>query len=274
MKNTLPTIAEEGSQVEHTPSYLKAVILDNDETTGSYGIVFSVLTQLQKENTITNDDIRHIYNRLAEQMVYYNLFRPHLAMLMHALEFLKTEDYIDSVIMYTNQTESKPYNYRDNFKGLLYNVPYTISYLIYSATSLNIFNDVLSRPTFLRGIHHTICQKSFNRIFALDNKAIKDTRDILFVDDNASPKFITASSKTIVHKESFYKIEPYIKTLTSKELDSVLQTIFHGISIKETTIAKIKEQYRIYSPLSNIQHNSVADTELLTLKTVILEKYT
>ena len=252
---------------------LRAVVLDNDETTGSYGIVFSILGKIRKNHTIENDLLELIYIRLAEQMKKYELFRPGLGHLLRTLAFLKDEMMLDTVIMYTNQTEEVQYNPYGEFKSLLYNVPYTISYLMYAAFRLNIFDDVLSRPVFLRGLTNAVCTKSFTRIFALDTDRPKHTAGILFVDDNASPKFITASPDTVVCAESYYRIGAYVRVLDDAELDALLAAVFEGTNVMDDLLTAIKTQYREYSPLSKMTLNNVGDRELMELNKVVVEKY-
>lgn len=259
---------------EHTVlPFLIAVVLDNDETTGSYGIVFSLLTHLRKIHTIDDDFTELLYMRLAIQMRKYNLFRPKLGNLLRTLAFLRDEGSIDAVIMYTNQTEERPYGPYSTFKELLYNVPYTISYLMYSAYGVHIIRDILSRPPFFRGLHHAACTKSFTRIFAMEPDRVKDTRDIIFVDDNASRSFITASKDTVTHDSSYYKITPYVRVLTDDELDALLGAVFESVTVDEGTMTSIKEQYRHYSPLSKLEKNNVEDRELVVLNNVFVEKY-
>ena len=269
----LTTIMENYASDDSPPTPLKAVVLDNDETTGSYGIVFSILTHLRNNHIIQGPLLKTIYARLASQMHIYGLFRPYLVDFIRTLSFLRDEGSLESVIMYTNQTEESPYIPSDKLKRLIYNVPYTISYLMYSAYGLNIFQDILSRPSFFRGLHHTSCPKSFSRIFALDNERPRDTRDILFVDDNASRSFITATSDTEVHDDSFYRITPYYRILTDEELDEFLEKVFQDINIPAETLEKIKRQYRYFSPLADIEKNNIGDEEFLKLKKIVVEKY-
>ena len=255
---------------------LRAVVLDNDETTGSYGLVFSVLTHIRRASITDENAVRTIYKRLAAVLVKRKLFRPYLGPLLHALTFLRDEGALDSVIMYTNQTEEVPFNPYNAFWKIMYNVPYSISYLMYEAYKTNAFDDILSRPPYLHGIYHAACPKSFSRIFNLDSDRPRDTTHILFVDDNACPQFITAPPKTVVDPESYYRISAYVRVLTDEELDEALKEIFEGFSLvdKEALYAAIKKQYRKYSPLENIALHRDNDDALSVLRRKIMEKYT
>jgi hypothetical protein len=278
--------------VEKTP--LRAVVLDNDETTGSYGLVFSVLTHIRRASITDENAVRTIYKRLAAVLVKRKLFRPYLGPLLHALTFMRDEGLLDSVIMYTNQTEEVPFNPYNAFWKIMYNVPYSISYLMYEAYKTNAFDDILSRPPYLHGIYHAACPKSFSRIFNLDSDRPRDTTHILFVDDNACPQFITAPPKTIVDPASYYRISAYVRVLTDEELDEALKEIFEGFGPQrgscpspskmgegfslvdeEALYEAIKKQYRKYSPLERIALNKDEDDyALVSLRRKILEKYT
>jgi hypothetical protein len=260
--------------VEKTP--LRAVVLDNDETTGSYGLVFSVLTHIRRASITDENAVRTIYKRLAAVLVKRKLFRPYLGPLLHALTFMRDEGLLDSVIMYTNQTEEVPFNPYNAFWKIMYNVPYSISYLMYEAYKTNAFDDILSRPPYLHGIYHAACPKSFSRIFNLDSDRPRDTTHIIFVDDNACPQFITAPPKTVVDPASYYRISAYVRVLTDEELDEALKEIFDGFSLvdKEALYEAIKKQYRKYSPLENIALHRDNDDALSVLRRKIMEKYT
>lgn len=252
---------------------IRAVVLDNDDTTGSYGIVFSILTHLRKTDILDEGVIETILIRLGHQMDFYKLFRPGLGHFMKTLAFLKDEDMIDTVIMYTNQVEEYPYNKSESLMEILYNIPYAISFLIYATYRVNIFDDVLSRPRFFQKLTNSVCTKSFSRIFDLDRSRPKDTRDILFVDDKASPSFISASTETVTHRKSYYRIAPYVRVLDDAELDSFLNEVFENINIRNETLHSIKELYRRYSPLSKIVMNNLEDRELIVLNTFVIDKY-
>ena len=262
---------------------LKAVVLDNDETTGSYGLVFSVLSNIRTIGIVDEGAVRILYQRLAAVLVKRRLFRPHLGPLLQCLTFLRDEGALDSVIMYTNQNEEVPFNPYNAFWKIMYNIPYSISYLMYEAYKTNAFDDILSRPTYLHGINHAACPKSFSRIFNLDPDRPRDTKDILFVDDNACPQFITAPPRTSVDPASYYRIGAYVRVLTDEELEEALKEILEGFTnsstmsegfvVEETVRDAIKKSYRKYAPLERIALHKDDDDAMLVLRRKILEKY-
>jgi hypothetical protein len=52
-----------------------------------------------------------------------------------------------------------------------------------------------------------------------------------------------------------------------------LGAVFESVTVDEGTIAGIKQQYRVYSPLSKLEKNNVDDKELAVLNKVVVEKY-
>ena len=259
---------------------LKAVVLDNDETTGSYGLIFSLLTHLRNVSSLTDEDVAKIYERLAFSMDYYDLFRPHMKELIQTLDGLQTENYIDSVIMYTNQTDElearQPHiteAHQFSIKALLYSVPLTIAYLMNEVYGLIVFDRILSRPPLLRGIRHNACPKSFSRILDFYPEHQRSTEKILFVDDNASPEFITACPNTKTHPHSYVRIQPYVRILATVELEAILTDVLHGMSVPTATLQAIKDQYRRHAPLERIAQNNTEDNSLESLRLALIEFY-
>jgi hypothetical protein len=253
---------------------LRAVVLDNDETTGSYAIVFTFCHVLRKYVNILDDSILGtIYDRLALHMIRYGIFRPHLAKIVNTLAALKIDGAIEQVIMYTNQTEEMDYNPFNPFRYLVFNVPFTISYLIYSAFGhKSIFDCIIARPKFFRTIGNGgICIKSFSRIFANCPGYSRDTEHILFVDDNAHRSLITAGPNTIVHDSSYYKIPAYVRGLSSDELNELVDLVFRDLPVDPKIGEEVKIIYYKYAPAS--PNTGQSDDELKKLNKVILNKY-
>jgi hypothetical protein len=272
---------EPANEIILTKPTLRAVVLDNDETTGSYGIIYSLLTHLRPLK-LSEEDTVCLYSRLAHAMEEYQLFRPHLGQFLQTLDLLGDDMALDAVIMYTNQTcelalhpDAAKAQTDDTFsvRNLLYSVPLTIAYLMNEVYHTIAFHKILTRPPLLRGIQHTSCPKSFSRVLDMFPTKAHSTEKILFVDDNASPEFITACPRTETHAHSYVRIRPYVRILTDTELDRLLATVLHGMSVPPATLQAIKTQYRTHSPLSHIGENNLTDAELETLRLAILEFY-
>jgi hypothetical protein len=256
---------------------LRAVVLDNDETTGSYGIIYSLLTHL-RPLSLTEEETALLYNRLAHALHEYQLFRPHLGRFLQTLDLLGDELALDAVIMYTNQTcelflqsHIDPESF--SIYNLLYSVPLTIGYLMNEVYHTVAFHKILTRPPLLRGIQHTSCPKSFSRVLDMYPSKARSTEKILFVDDNACPEFITFCPRTETYQHSYVRIRPYVRILTDAELDTFLVTVLHGMSVPMTTLQAIKDQYRTHAPLSRIGMNNLTDAELESLRLAILDFY-
>lgn len=268
-------------QLRITKPLLRAVVLDNDETTGSYGIIFSLLGHLRKLPNLTDDEIAGFYQRLAYVMDYYNLFRPGMKAFLQTLDALQNENLLDTVVMYTNQTDESSVltaelqDEADRFplKALLYSVPLTVAYLMNESYHIIVFDKILTRPPLLRGIQHTSCPKSFSRVFECYPDHRRSTEKILFVDDNASPEFITSCPRTESHPHSYVRPPPYVRILTDAELETVLAMCLHGMSVPPATVQAIRDQYRHHAPLERCSENNEKDDVLETLRKYLVEFY-
>jgi hypothetical protein len=88
---------------------LRAVILDNDETTGSYAIVFAIVHVLQIAESKNQVFVGHVLERLAKWMVAQRVFRPGIRNFLGNLISLREDNKIDAIIMYTNQLDHSLY---------------------------------------------------------------------------------------------------------------------------------------------------------------------
>ncbi len=293
MEDEEEQVNEPVNEIILTKPHLRAVVLDNDETTGSYGILYCLLTHLRPLN-LTEEDVAFFYSRLAHALDSYQLFRPHLGYFLQSLELLGDECLLDAVIMYTNQTceltsrsddrkvsdetelaYQAPAQAEDTFsvRNLLYSVPLTIAYLMNEVYYTIAFHKILTRPPLLRGIQHAACPKSFSRILDMYPDYRRSTEKILFVDDNARQEFITACPRTETYQHSYVRIRPYVRILTDAELDTFLVTVLHGMSVPPATLQAIKTQYRDHAPLSRVDENNLTDAELESLRLALIEFY-
>ena len=95
----------------------RIVILDNDETTGSYWALFSLI-HIFRDNEVEGMQLQAIIPMMAEFAIKTNIFRPGLVKLIHTLHKLREKGLLDAVVMYTYQ--NKLLGRKDNF-GEYYN---------------------------------------------------------------------------------------------------------------------------------------------------------
>jgi hypothetical protein len=206
---------------------LRAVILDNDETTGSYLIIFSVLQILRDHEIKTESFIKSILDKLYEWMILHNCFRPGLRNLLETLITLRKNNQIEAIIMYTNQLELQP---KEDMPPLLFSAPMCIAYMMSKMVGESVFDHILTRPT-------GPIQKSFERILNLYPEYPRDIRDITFVDDLATPCYITASTipRNKIDESSWYKVEPYNRIFSHSDIVKLADSIFnHNQKFTET----------------------------------------
>ena len=68
---------------------LRAIIIDNDETTGSYTILFAMICALRQIPNIEMSRVATILQRLGTWMIRHRVFRPGLRMFVQTLLQLK-----------------------------------------------------------------------------------------------------------------------------------------------------------------------------------------
>lgn len=187
---------------------LRAVVFDNDETTGSYGLLFAITQVLEQLNILDLQILQGIYQRLGNWMIVHNVFRPGLRALLRCCLALRKQKRIDAILMYTNQI--------DTHTNL--SVPRVISYMMTVLAGEQVFDHILARPN--HPDQDGVYRKQFYRILELYPNVPKDIREITFLDDNAVPDFICHAGiqKSATSEKSWLKVEPYTRILGSKEI--------------------------------------------------------
>lgn len=248
---------------------LRAVILDNDETTGSYGLLFAIINVLRANNaTITNDTMKRILERLAAWMKLFNVFRPGLLTLLYTLLMMRGSGYIDSIIMYTNQTEIP------NSELLVDSPPKCIAYMMNFLVEEPVFDHIITRDCNYNQISSLYIPKSFDRILDLYPDRARDIRNIIFIDDLASPDTICADNIKEDSKNSdcWYAICPYYLKLKYKDIIQCIRYVF--IDILDNLpdyVVKIWDTYMVnYMPRGS---SSMNPAPFLHVCEVVKKKY-
>ena len=243
---------------------LRAVVLDNDETTGAYRLLVCLLSVICKINETTLDEFLYFLEQLAEWMEKNYLFRPGLDILLKTLYRLREQNRIDVIIMYTNQTES----FAKTILPLINSPPQCIAYMMTHLSKKRIFDRILARKT------DTAILKRFERILDEFPEAPKDIRHIVFVDDLASPTFITANTieKEYMSPDSWYPVKPYKHILTIEEFMDCIEYCFTEIKITEKHIEICMANYYMNESEEN-QTNYKEDNELIHLSEFLIRHF-
>ena len=227
---------------------LRAIVLDNDETTGSYLLLFAFINAVQRDGDLTYAYLASLFRTLALWMVRHTVFRPGIRALLQKIRDLKSEKSIDAVIMYTNQTEGNlPISYLDErgeYPDFLNSPAKTIAYMLECLLQEKLFDHILTRPRQQLPEKGGFYPKRFERILNLYPEYPKDISRCVFIDDYACPQFIKAEGIEIIHSDSWYCIAPYVRILSEDEIYDCVNTCFQDKMYREQMFHRIRLYYK------------------------------
>ncbi len=254
---------------------LRAVVLDNDETTGSYGIVFALLTYLRTERQPSLCTVARILKKLATWMLAHDVFRPGLEILLDTLVNLRNNGSVDAIIMYTNQTElpiPDTYPGLDTYPPFLWSIPYCIAYMMNSLIETSIFNYILARPHSLRK-QTGIVPKLFSRVLNYFPEYPMDLHNLTFVDDCATSEFLldTDIPEEGRCKDARYLVKRYVRYLQPEDVYSCLLFCFEDTSFMNDMFPKVYSEYSkyVHAHMSDLRE----DMEFSILAQRLVQKY-
>ncbi len=189
-----------GGGVAQSALVPRIVVLDNDETTGSYGPLFDLLGLLKErevELRATGLRLRDLVPRLVTFCYKAGLFRPGLRDLLLTLSALREKHLLDAVVMYTYQSEASvgSADALHDAAGQLISVPVLLDYMFgYIAggcrkgAPLTKFFDVrIVRETHMKELgcrESALGAKKISLVFdQLQRQPSADLRGFVFIDD-------------------------------------------------------------------------------------------
>jgi hypothetical protein len=241
---------------------LRAVIIDNDETTGSYAILFAIIHTLHQIPNIKMSCVATILQRLGTWMIRNHVFRPGLRMFLQTILQLKLENKIDTVIMYTNQKDGHPpdsyIETEDDFLPVLWSVPLCIAYMFCYLMGDNVVNMILSRPANHIQLSNGIILKHWYRILEQFPDRPYDIRSMIFIDDLACPAYISAVgiSKSATAPSCWHRVEPYTRILSDREIYSCLEVCFKDFFKTDDLYDCVYAHYIKYMPRTTSTPNA------------------
>jgi hypothetical protein len=175
----------------------RIVIIDNDETTGSYGPLFHLLDLLSQHEPGLHEAgirLRDLVPALGLFCLEGQLFRPGLRDLLLALRALRDKGKVDSVVMYTYQSEAPLRSHEALYDavGQFISVPILIDYmfgwLVSSGKKVEPFFDRrIVRETHMRALKRQdgdLGSKKLSVVFdELQRRPSSDLRGVVFMDD-------------------------------------------------------------------------------------------
>ena len=173
------------------------MVLDNDETTGSYGALFHLLDLMSSHEAgihAAGIRLRDLVPALGLFCLEAQLFRPGLRDFLMALRALRDRGRIDSVVMYTYQSEAALRSHEALYDavGQFISVPILIDYmfgwLVSSGKKVEPFFDRrIVRETHMRALRRSdgeLGGKKLSVVFdELQRRPSADLRGVVFMDD-------------------------------------------------------------------------------------------
>ena len=194
---------------------LRAVILDNDETTGSYLIVLSIIKTINSFGNIDSLYFQYILEKLSFWMLKNSIFRPGLVGFLRTLRDLRKANKIDAIIMYTNQYETST--------SIFTSLPRCIEYMFMFLVPGFKFDNILTRPS-TTVIINNVNPKQFRRVLDLYPDRPSDITQILFFDDLAVPLYIRTDGIDVYCESARVLVEPYICILYKEDIESCVKS--------------------------------------------------
>lgn len=208
---------------------IRAVILDNDETTGSYILVFAICSLLQQMPSITMEFVGPIFQRLAKWMVVHNVFRPGLRQFLTHLVQQREIKHIDAILMYTNQTEVTVPGWlkqQPDYPVLVWSVPKVLTYMMTFIVGQSVFDHVLARLPGAQQMQNGAIKKTFARVLDLFPGRPRDISKCVFIDDIAYSHCISAEGCKNASEDCWMPVTPYRRKLHPMEVERCVQYVF------------------------------------------------
>ena len=172
----------------------RIVILDNDETTGAYWSLFSII-HIFRDYEITNFHLQDIIPAITDFAVKTNVFRPGLVKLITTIYKLRQKGLLDAIAMYTYQTKfmgrkgdmSEFYNSHGQQVDMPHIIDYCFSYI--ATGSIQPFcNLILTRDEHMEAMGLKEGDKYGPKSVELVMKKLhihptNDLRGLIFIDD-------------------------------------------------------------------------------------------
>ncbi len=251
------------SRTSRTPRIL---ILDNDETTGSYTLLFHIYDYLASSEigkrlqpAATIHAITHCFKNLG-------VFRPGLTRFVKTAASLKKAKRLDKIIMYTNQLDCR--HSRDmpiwHPIGGEWSVPMIIQImLVHLADDPKLVDEILTRP--LRPSHQIgdYPVKDFVRAFrAVYPTGPVDLSKTLFFDDLAEHPYVIDSSDSKTDHSSRVPLEPYSRKLRPSAFRYTIKNIFEANHLQpsaEDVVLMLTYERRWYGVNLHVEDSGLED---------------
>lgn len=205
----------------------RLLILDNDETTGSYLILFYLYDLFAESEFGLKLDPAITLTVLAAYFQAMNIFRPGLDTFLKSVATLKSSGRLDSIVMYTNQLDVRHTIDTSIWKpkGHQWNVPMMIHVmLVYLADYPKLIDEILTRPIGSGLLAYPV--KDFVRAYrSIITTGPVNLEKTLFIDDLASEPYLVDSSHSATDKNSRIHVAPYSRKLLDGSFRLIIKAV-------------------------------------------------
>ena len=212
----------------------RLLILDNDETTGSYLILFYLYDLFAESEFGLALDPALTLTILAAYFQAMNIFRPGLDTFLKSVATLKSSGRIDGIVMYTNQLDVR--HIKDvpiwKPKGHQWCVPMMIHVmLVYLADYPKLIDEILTRPvgSGLPAYPVKDFVRAYRAIIPIGPINLEKT---LFIDDLASEPYLVDSSQSATDKNSRIHVPPYSRKLLDGSFRLIIKAVLAANKIE------------------------------------------
>jgi hypothetical protein len=217
------------------------LIMDNDETTGSYYVLFFIYDFLAKSGIGNELDSLITINQFYKYFKEFNVFRPNLEYFLKTMNQMKTDGSLDRVCIYTNQLDVR---YIDNYSkwvasdGKVWSPP-EILRIMYNKLAHNkkFIDGMFTRPFMAsNNVYNNYPVKDLAKVFRhfYPNQPVRLDKTI-FIDDRYQEHYIINTSNSGTDKLSRYPMSPYYRSLPENAFDIILNAILkrNNISLEK-----------------------------------------
>ncbi len=184
----------------------RILILDNDETTGSYHLLFFIESFLNFAEQLGHSvDYNKTIQLIAAYSLETNILRPGMQRFIREASRLKRARRIDKIVIYTNQLSMAE-------EGFTWSTPEMIADMMSSIADDPHFIDLLitrDNCPSLPQINGYVVKDLVRPFTELYPNKVPNFSNTLFIDDRASPPYAYDSSRTNTSTNSFLPISPY-----------------------------------------------------------------
>lgn len=209
----------------------RILILDNDETTGSYHLLFYIETFLNFAEQLGHPiDYNKTIQTLAAFCLETNILRPGMQRFIREVARLKRSRRIDKIVIYTNQLNVAE-------EGFTFSTPVIISDILSYLADDPHFIDLLitrDRSAFAPEIRGYVIKDIVRPYSTLYPGKQPDFSKTLFIDDRAFIPYAGDTSSTNTSAKSFIPIKPYKNKLPYTSVVELCLTLMNVNNMTDT----------------------------------------